>query len=681
MKKNFILMVIILLLIVLFYFPIVSGDPSSKTLYPTDDTFVWQESSGSNYGDEEFMKIKNFNGWFLDDDNQMDGLIKFDVTSIPTGSTIISAKLYLYYYSYEYNNPDEHSVLELYRMTSNWNEDTVTWNTRPVYSVLTTSATVPSSFAWIDWDVTSDIQNFIDGTVSNYGWKIHDSYEWDNVDIPVTKFRTKEYGSYIPYLEIEYEEHIITVTSPAVGNIWYRGETQTITWDSENAGSYVKIELYKSGSYVKAITLSTSNDGSYSWPISSSLTTSSSYKIKITSISFSNAYDDSGYFSIYELPRYITVNSPSSGEMWYKGETEAITWNSAYAGDNVKIQYIIGSYGYTITSSTFNDGSYSWTIPSSLTTSSSYKIKITSTSYSTVYGESSYFSIDERYITVNSPYSGSKWYEGETYSITWSSKNAGSFVKIELYKSGSRVSTITSSTSNDGSYSWTVPSTLSSSSSYKIKITSTSDSNVYDESDYFSIEELEKTIGVNSPYSGDTWYGGETNTITWNSENAGSLVKIELYRSGSYVSTITSSTSNDGSHSWTIPSSLTTSSSYKIKITSISDSSVYEYSGYLTIEEPVLQKVSDGIVILAVFFIIIFVIVALLIKSRKKKNLLKSQNVKKVSKLDFLREKVKKWKEDGYNVDELEQKINSVENLKDTKMQSKKKSKNKKQKK
>ena len=64
-----------------------------------------------------------------------------------------------------------------------------------------------------------------------------------------------------------------------------------------------------------------------------------------------------------------------------------------------------------------------------------------------------------------------------------------------------------------------------------------------------------------------------------------------------------------------------------------------------------------NIVIFAVFFIIILIIVALSIKSRGKKNLLISKKVKKVTKLDILKEKVKKWKEEGYNVDEIEQKI------------------------
>jgi len=97
---------------------------------------------------------------------------------------------------------------------------------------------------------------------------------------------------------------------------------------------------------------------------------------------------------------------------------------------------------------------------------------------------------------INSPNGGETFYKGSTYNITWSKSGSacGSNVKIELYKGGSYNSTITSSTSNNGSYSWTVPTSLTSGSDYKIKITDTSNSNYYDYSDNdFSI--LGQTFG------------------------------------------------------------------------------------------------------------------------------------------------------------------------------------------
>ncbi|MFC2014202.1 Ser-Thr-rich GPI-anchored membrane family protein, partial [Chloroflexota bacterium] len=80
---------------------------------------------------------------------------------------------------------------------------------------------------------------------------------------------------------------------------------------------------------------------------------------------------------------------------------------------------------------------------------------------------------------------------GSTHSITWTSSNAGSSVKIELYKGSSSYKTIASSTSNDGSYSWAIPSSYDDYSSYKIKITDTGDSSCYDYSDsYFTLSSL-----------------------------------------------------------------------------------------------------------------------------------------------------------------------------------------------
>ena len=55
----------------------------------------------------------------------------------------------------------------------------------------------------------------------------------------------------------------------------------------------------------------------------------------------------------------------------------------------------------------------------------------------------------------------------------------------------------------------------------------------------------------------------------------------------SFNSDITTSTSNDGSYYWNIPSSTAQGSNYKIKIVSTSNSSVYDYSdGTFTISSP-----------------------------------------------------------------------------------------------
>jgi len=287
---------------------------------------------------------------------------------------------------------------------------------------------------------------------------------------------------------------------------------------------------------------------------------------------------------------YITVTSPNGGEVWQMGTSHNITYNDNITG-NVKIElYKSGSYYRTIVGST--SGGYSWNIPTDLIESSSYKVKITSTSNSSVYDDSdNYFTIEAEpqadYITVKSPNGGETWKMGSSYNTTWDD-NIISNVKIELYKSGSYYRTISSSTSSDGTYSWSLPTDLTESSSYKVKITSTSNSSVNDQSNnYFTIEEEPPAdyITVTSPNGGETWEMGTTYDITWD-DNISENVKIELYESGSFYRTIVSSTSSDGNYSWSIPTDLRESSSYEVKITSTSNSSVNDQSNnYFTIEE------------------------------------------------------------------------------------------------
>ncbi|MCX6668057.1 MAG: hypothetical protein NTV74_07495 [Euryarchaeota archaeon] len=407
----------------------------------------------------------------------------------------------------------------------------------------------------------------------------------------------------------------ITITHPPAGEIWYGGDTHRINWNSENAGEYVEIYCI-TGSTTYTVTANTYNSGIYEWVVSSDIPSGSSYRIKIVSVSYSNVYDYSDYFSISR--RYVKITSPTQGDTWYKGETYAITWNSENAGDYVTIGCEIGNVYNSINSNTLNDGSYSWIIPSSLSSSSSCQILIQSIAYGSIYDYSGYFSINERKITVNSPYAGDTWYKGETYTITWTSVNAGNYVSIELYEDGSYYSpSIISNTSNDGSYSWQIPTDLASSSSCKIKIKSLVYSNLYGISEYFSIDN--RSITVTSPSEDYTWYKGDRYTITWDSKGSGDYVNIELYKDGLYHSSIATNVINNGDYLWKIPSDLSPGS-YQIKITSTTYSSVSAYSsGYVKIDDTLLQKSLGPVVIIIVLAIILSVIFITLNKRRKRK--------------------------------------------------------------
>ena len=84
-------------------------------------------------------------------------------------------------------------------------------------------------------------------------------------------------------------------------------------------------------------------------------------------------------------------------------------------------------------------------------------------------------------------------------------------------------------------------------------------------------------ISVLSPNGGESWLAGTSYTITWKS-NISENVKIELYAGSNNLYTIASSVSNNGTYSWTIPDTLQSAIYYRVKITSILDSSIYDFS-------------------------------------------------------------------------------------------------------
>lgn len=185
----------------------------------------------------------------------------------------------------------------------------------------------------------------------------------------------------------------------------------------------------------------------------------------------------------------VTVTSPTSSSTWERGKSYFITW-SATGVSYVKIELYKGGSPYsTISSKNSDDGSYEWSISSSHTTGTDYQIKISDYYNSSDYDYSAtYFEIEEETsLDVNVPSSSSYYFPSSSMSIDWDSIGSIPSVKIELYSSSTLIETITASTSDDGSYDWTVPETYLLGGSYRIKITDTSDSDTYDYGNTFKI--------------------------------------------------------------------------------------------------------------------------------------------------------------------------------------------------
>ncbi len=197
------------------YLEIILAD-ETKIFYPTDDTYIANYNIFEINGDLDILATRNRYGegsdiW------ECDILIRFDISSIPRSTSIISASLNLYYAGGGDSSP-EGRPLTVYKILNDWDEMTVNFNSKLlVTSSLSSVENVPNSIdVWMSWDVTKDVQHDVNATEDNFGWKIMDETYWGMVGVPVAYFYSKEYvppdPPFCPYLEVELTDEIKTFT-------------------------------------------------------------------------------------------------------------------------------------------------------------------------------------------------------------------------------------------------------------------------------------------------------------------------------------------------------------------------------------------------------------------------------------------------------------------------------------
>jgi RHS repeat-associated protein len=101
-------------------------------------------------------------------------LIKFPMPSVPTGTTISSASLNLYY-DQDHTTDSNNVTLEAHQATAAWDPTTATWqNANGITGALLGSTTKQANVTsvWNSYSVTSAVQSWINGTSPNYGFVI-----------------------------------------------------------------------------------------------------------------------------------------------------------------------------------------------------------------------------------------------------------------------------------------------------------------------------------------------------------------------------------------------------------------------------------------------------------------------------------------------------------------------------
>jgi len=164
------------------------------------DSQVNEYQPNNNYGGNVELTVLSRTGM------QYQSYIMFDLSSIPSDSTIDSATLELYIHGI-LQSPAGRTI-NCHRVTGSWTEYGITWNNKPSYhSTASNYDIVPSDpmGKWMDWDVTSDVEDFVGGTYTNYGWMFRDPNSQSSTGHGVV-YTSKEWPTQDqrPKLTVEY---------------------------------------------------------------------------------------------------------------------------------------------------------------------------------------------------------------------------------------------------------------------------------------------------------------------------------------------------------------------------------------------------------------------------------------------------------------------------------------------
>lgn len=172
----------------------VSESPMTVEVYPSE--LIWIRRS---YPD---ATLDGKLGWVLVGQEPEGGgvrtLVSFDISGIPPGASIVSARLMFYYSEYWPENPAGRTI-DCHMILQSWS-NTTTWNTQPVYNpAASDGVTVPAApGTWLEWDVTGDVAFFIKGSRTNYGW--------------ILKMRREDLYATFAYFSTSVPEHYMRLT-------------------------------------------------------------------------------------------------------------------------------------------------------------------------------------------------------------------------------------------------------------------------------------------------------------------------------------------------------------------------------------------------------------------------------------------------------------------------------------
>ena len=530
------------------------------------DAWVVTNQSNTNYGSTpNYAAIS----WSSGGTFHSRSLLSFDLSAIPATAIILDAKLSLYS-----NTTSDHSQLHsgsnscyLERITSSWNESTVTWNNQPATTTVnrvTLPASTSSTQNYLDINVTNLVTDMVNNPTTSDGFMLKLATE--------AVFRSLIFASSDhsdstrrPKLEITYQYNFINLTKPTSSNdTLFQGISYPITYAASGTGN-IKIEYSTNLSTWTTIAGSVNPvSGVYNWTPNF---TANACWIRVSSIGSPQlSSTTSSPFKILPTPMVSFVN-PNAGGNYFVGDTLKIDWTSSGVF-SLALDYKIGNGGWTNITSNINPQvtSYNWLIPN--INSSQVLLRIRAISPISIFDQSdSILRIAPKpQFNLLTPNGQEVWLNNGPKLITWQSVNSN---KVNLYYlvNGGDWITIADNIANTNSYLWQLP--VLNSDSIKVKITD-SDFNLFlDTSDLFFTIKNPPALSISEPLANQVFFQGDTLFIKWSAIYS-NQIKIEYSPNNGLNWNLIENNFNAtvGLYKWFIPNNIN-SKNVKIKISDL----------------------------------------------------------------------------------------------------------------
>jgi hypothetical protein len=284
-------------------------------------------------------------------------------------------------------------------------------------------------------------------------------------------------------------------------------------------------------------------------------------------------------FSVSSNAQTITIIQPNGGEILYSCQQYNVTWSQTGVPSNYwNIDYSLdGGTIWTSVASNYlsTNGSFMWTVPT--VQSNTVLMRVFDANNPIVVDQSNNFFTINIPVIVTAPNGGETWQGNTVQNITWNTIGTSNTFNLaySLNNGTTWTNIITNYSSGGGTYAWTVPS-VNTSTQCLVRVMDAVTNCMQDVSNtVFTI--TPPTPQVTYPNGGEQLYASCAIVITWNPASYFSNVQLEYsLNGGASFTVITTNTSNDGTYSWTPPS--TPDNEVRVRVCNVDNLSINDVS-------------------------------------------------------------------------------------------------------